>query len=126
MDCGRRCETQQVDLSRIPPRCDCGGIYRPDCVFFGEMIPPQHLARSQQLVSRCDVLLVVGTSATVQPAAMIPVLARESGARVVEINPEPTPLTGQISDYLIQGGAGEVMDQIVACIAERRRKEDHP
>jgi len=126
MNCGSRCKTHQVDLSRIPPRCDCGGIYRPDCVFFGEMIPPQHLARSHQLVSRCDVLLVVGTSATVQPAAMMPLLARESGARVVEINPEPTPLTRHISNYLIQGGAGEVLDQIVACIAERRSKGKSP
>ena len=126
MDCGSRYETRRVDLSRIPPRCDCGGIYRPDCVFFGEMIPPQHLARSHQLVSRCDVLLVVGTSATVQPAAMMPILARESGARVVEINPEPTPLTRHISDYLIQGEAGEVLDAIVACIAARRSKEMHP
>jgi len=126
MDCGSRCETGKVDLSRIPPHCDCGGIYRPDCVFFGEMIPPQHLARSQQLVSHCDVLLVVGTSATVQPAAMIPMLARESGARVVEINPEPTPLTGHISDDFIQGDAGEVLEAIVACIAARRREENHP
>jgi NAD-dependent deacetylase len=116
MDCGRRTATPRVDLSRIPPRCDCGGIYRPDCVFFGEMIPPQHLERSHQLVARCDVLLVVGTSATVYPAAMIPMLAKESGARVVEINPEPTPLTGRVSDYLIQGGAGEVLDDILACI----------
>ena len=120
MACGSRCETHRVDLSRIPPRCDCGGIYRPDCVFFGEMIPPQHLERSYQLVSHCDVLLVVGTSATVQPAAMMPILAKESGARVVEINPEPTPLTGRISDYLIQGGAGDVLNAILACIEELR------
>ena len=80
------------------------------------MIPPQHLERSHQLVARCNVLLVVGTSATVYPAAMIPMLAKESGARVVEINPEPTPLTGRVSDYLIQGGAGEVLDDILACI----------
>ena len=126
MDCGSRCETGRVDLARIPPRCDCGGIYRPDCVFFGEMIPPQHLTRSQQLVSHCEVLLVVGTSATVQPAAMMPLLARESGARVVEINPEATPLTSRISDDFIQGGAGEVLEAIVACIAERRREEGRP
>jgi len=84
------------------------------------MIPPQHLERSYQLVAHCDVLLVVGTSATVQPAAMMPVLAKERGARVVEINPEPTPLTGRISDYLIQGGAGEVLNAILACIEELR------
>lgn len=126
MACESRRETHRVDLSRIPPRCGCGGIYRPDCVFFGEMIPPQHLQRSYQLVAHCDVLLVVGTSATVQPAAMMPVLAKESGARVVEINPEPTPLTGRVSDYLIQGGAGEVLDAILACVEPLRGGEGRP
>ena len=120
MDCGRRCETARVDLTKIPPRCPCGGIYRPDCVFFGEMIPPQHLARSQQLVDGCDVLLVVGTSATVQPAAMMPLLAKENGAQVIEINPEPTPLTGRISNYLIQGGSGAVLNDILAGVAKLR------
>jgi NAD-dependent protein deacetylase/lipoamidase len=120
MDCGRRCETGRVDLSKIPPRCPCGGIYRPDCVFFGEMIPPQHLTRSQQLADGCDVLLVVGTSATVQPAAMIPLLAKENGAQVIEINPEPTPLTGRVSNYLIQGGAGAVLNDILSCVAKLR------
>ena len=120
MDCGSRRETQQVDLSHIPPHCSCGGIFRPDCVFFGEMIPPHHLERSHQLVARCNVLLVIGTSATVQPAAMMPLLARETGSLVIEINPEPTPLTGRVSDYLIQGSAGSVLDDILSCIEKRR------
>lgn len=120
LECGRRRETHRVDLSQIPPRCSCGGIYRPDCVFFGEMISPQLLERSHQLVTRCDVLLVVGTSATVQPAAMMPLLAKETGARVIEINPEPTPLTGRISDFLLQGGAGAVMDDILASVEALR------
>lgn len=123
-DCDSRCETAQVDLSRIPPRCDCGGIYRPDCVFFGEMIPAQHLVRAQQLMARCDVLLVVGTSATVQPAAMMPVLAKEAGARVIEVNPEPTPLTRQISDDFIQGGAGKIFDGILDCVDELRGSKE--
>lgn len=122
-DCESRCETGQVDLSQIPPRCDCGGIYRPDCVFFGEMIPAQHLVRAQQLMARCDVLLVVGTSATVQPAAMMPLLAKEAGARVIEINPEPTPLTGRVSDDFVQGGAGAIMNDILACVEELRGSE---
>jgi len=120
LDCGSRCETGQVDLTQIPPRCSCGGIYRPDCVFFGEMIPPHLLARSQQLAAQCDIMLVVGTSATVQPAAMIPLLAKETGARVIEINPEPTPLTGRVSDYLLEGAAGAVLEDIVACMEKQR------
>ena len=113
-DCGDRCRTSDVNMEKIPPRCHCGGIYRPECVFFGEMIPPDALMRSRTLAMSCDVMLVMGTSAMVQPAAYMPVLARENGARVIEINPEPTPLTGHISDYIIQGSSGVVMNGIIA------------
>ena len=103
-----------MTLSEIPPRCACGGIYRPDCVFFGEMIPAQALWRSRQAAAACDLMLVIGTSAVVQPAALMPVIAKEAGAKVIEINPEPTPLTGEISDYLIQGKAGKTLSAILA------------
>ena len=116
MDCSRKYETSKVDVSEIPPRCRCGGILRPDAVFFGEMIPPEALWRSRQVSAECDVMLVVGTSAVVQPAALMPVIAKESGAVVIEINPERTPLTGEVSDYLIMGRAGEVMKRIVEAL----------
>jgi NAD-dependent deacetylase len=113
MDCGQKYETRKVDISEIPPRCTCSGILRPDAVFFGEMIPRDALWRSRQIASDCDLMLVVGTSAVVQPAALMPVVAKENGAKVVEINPERTPLTDEISDYLILGEAGDVMNQII-------------
>jgi NAD-dependent deacetylase len=114
MDCNRRIKTSDVDMSRIPPRCDCHGILRPDAVFFGELIPSQALWRSRQAASDCDLMLVIGTSAEVQPAASMPVIAKESGAKVIEINSEPTPLTADISDYLILGKAGVIMSRILA------------
>jgi len=113
MDCSRKYQTSQVDISEVPPRCSCGGILRPDAVFFGEIIPPEAMRRSRQAAADCDLMLVVGTSAVVQPAALMPVFAKEAGAKIVEINPEKTPLTGQISDYLIRGNAGEVMNRIL-------------
>jgi len=113
MDCNARIETVKVDMSRVPPLCECSGIYRPECIFFGEIIPPQYLSRSQFVASQCDLMLVIGTSATVQPASYIPVISKESGARVIEINPERTPLTGSISDYLIMGKAGDITRMIV-------------
>lgn len=58
-------------------------------------------------------VLVVGTSAVVYPAAGIPTTAKQNGAKVVEINMEPTPLTGRVSDYLIQGAAGQILPKIV-------------
>ena len=120
MDCHKKYETRKVDISEIPPRCDCGGILRPDAVFFGEMIPPEALWRSRQAASDCDLMLVIGTSAVVQPAALMPVFAKETGARVVEINPERTPLTCEISDYLIMGKAGDVMNRILAEMEKKR------
>ena len=116
MDCHKKYETRKVDTSEIPPRCECGGILRPEAVLFGETIPAEAMWRSRQAATDCDLMLVVGTSAVVQPAAMIPVIAKDNGAKIVEINPERTPLTDEISDYIIMGGAGEVMNRIVAAM----------
>lgn len=81
-------------LSSYASRCPyCGGRRRPDVVFFGEGLPAEEWNKALGLASESDILLVVGTSALVYPAAMIPRLARESGARIVEINPEPTSVT---------------------------------
>lgn len=120
MDCGGKTRTQEVDISRLPPVCACGGVLRPDWVFFGEAIPAPALQRSRQLAMRCDIMLVVGTSATVHPAATMPLIARQTGAKVIEINPERTPLTGSISDYLIQGRAGEVLSALVSELESMR------
>ena len=116
MDCNKKYETRKVDISQIPPRCACGGILRPDIIFYGEMIPAEALRRSRQAAADCDLMLVVGTSALIQPANMIPVIAKNNGAKIVEINPERTWLTDEISDYIIMGGAGEVMNRIVAAM----------
>jgi NAD-dependent deacetylase len=120
MQCGQRLETRKVDAAILPPRCACGGLLRPDAVFFGEMIPSEALWRSQEAAGRCDIMLVVGTSAIVQPAASMPVIAKQAGAVVIEINPEPTPLTGAISDFLIPGGAGEVLNRILFGLESHR------
>jgi NAD-dependent deacetylase len=113
MDCSQKYETRRVDISQIPPRCRCGGILRPDAVFFGEMIPQDAMWRSKQAASDCDLMLVVGTSAVVQPAALMPLFAKQTGAKIIEINPQETPLTVEVSDYLIKGRAGEVMNRIM-------------
>ncbi len=114
LKCAKKIETAKVSLDEIPPKCECGGILRPDCVFFGEMIPPQHLFRSSKISRECEIMLVVGTSAVVYPASNIPGDAKKSGAKIIEINPENTPLTGSISDYIIKGNAGKVIKEIVS------------
>jgi NAD-dependent deacetylase len=118
--CNQIMATAKVDLTHIPPHCSCGGILRPDCIFFGELIPPEALHRSQQVSAACDVMLVIGTSATVQPAATMPFIARDNGAVVVEINPEPTALTSRISHLPLIGDAGAVLPKLVAAVERRR------
>ncbi|NNF98793.1 MAG: NAD-dependent deacylase [Desulfobacteraceae bacterium] len=118
-ECNRIYATTDIKMTQIPPRCDCNGILRPDIVFFGEMIPPAALMRSQQLAETCDVMLVVGTSAFVQPAAYIPVIAKQNGAVIVEINPESTPLTNQVTDLALMGNAGETMNRVLGEIEKR-------
>ena len=120
--CGKKQKTEEIDMSTIPPQCTCSGILRPDCVFFGETIPGSELTRSRQLSAECDLMLVIGTSAEVQPAAYMPVIAKRNGATIIEINPEPTLLTANTSDYLIQGEAGTIMEQIVAKLKGIRKK----
>ncbi len=119
-----RCETpaviQQLDLGVLPPPCSCGGIFRPDVIMFGEMIPPAHLHRAHQIAESCDVMLVVGTSATVQPAAALPFVAKEAGAAIIEINPTATPLTNMISDIFLKGPAGDVLNRLVAAVEHIR------
>lgn len=126
MICRRRIASSRVDFRRIPPQCSCGGILRPDVVMFGETILPEHLRRAQMLASTCDVMLVVGTSATVEPAAYLPVVAKRSGATIVEINPDRTQLSGHISDMILLGPAGEMIGQLVAAVelAQRLDKND--
>jgi len=98
----------------LPPRCPaCGAFLRPDVVWFEELLPPQPLAHAEDAARRCDVLLVVGTSAEVYPAAALPEHARRGGACVIEINPNETPLTSEV-DYTLRGSAGVVLPALLA------------
>jgi NAD-dependent deacetylase len=108
--CGRGCRTpwtdRRVPLPEMPPRCpDCGALARPDVVWFGESLPRPVLEAALATVRHCQLMLVVGTSALVQPVASLPLLAQESGAHVVEINPRPTPLSDIVHEVIRQPAA---------------------
>lgn len=118
LNCSSRIGVDEIDVKEIPPRCKCSGIYRPDCVFFGEMIPQDSLYRSNIEASQCDLMLVVGTSALVQPAASIPSIAKSAGAFIIEINPQKTPLTGSVADLSITGNAGAITEKLLKKIDE--------
>ena len=113
LECQARYSLKDFSLKEMPPRCRCGGIIRPDVVFFGEPIPLKALISAEAEARSCELMLVVGTSAIVYPAANLPYLAKAAGAKVVEVNLEETPLTGYISDYILKGSAGEILPIIV-------------
>jgi NAD-dependent deacetylase len=108
--CGR--ETTSLPPERLP-RCACGGLLRPDVVWFGEALPQDVWLEAETAAAEADVLLVVGTSAQVYPAAGLVPYAQRNGASVIEVNPEATPFSESI-DYCLRGPAGEILPQIVA------------
>src|SRR5438132_45045 len=92
-----------------PPRCPvCGSMLRPDVVWFGEMIPAAALEKAFEAAARCDVFLSVGTSGLVEPAASLPFEALGAGATVIEVNPQPTPLTANAT-LALAGNAGAIL-----------------
>jgi NAD-dependent deacetylase len=86
---------------------------KPDVVMFGEAIPSQALVESARLAETCNVLLVVGTSAQVYPAARLPILAKQCGAFIIEANIEETDFTHAITHAFLKGPAGETLPKLV-------------
>jgi NAD-dependent deacetylase len=97
-----------------PPACTiCGAMIRPGVVWFGEALPPGALEQAAASVESSDIVLVIGTSGLVHPAAGLPYLARRAGAKVIEINPDTTPIT-DIADIFLGGPSGTVVPALVA------------
>ncbi len=122
MDCDRSASAERVDAAiqnGEPATCaECGGLIRPDVVWFGEMLPPEAIEQAHAATERADVFLSIGTSALVQPAASLPLQAREHGAYLAEINPSRTPLTDR-ADAFLQEKAGTALPALVDAVAER-------
>jgi NAD-dependent deacetylase len=118
LDCGAsepRAEVQARLEVEMPPRCTtCGGIFlKPTVVMFGEAMPVRAVEEAFALARVADVMLVVGSSLVVYPAAQIPLAAAESGAALVVVNAEPTPLDGMAA-VVIRGRSGEVLPELAA------------
>jgi NAD-dependent deacetylase len=112
LSCGAREDLKGKPSDVRPPVCEaCGGLMRPDVVLFGEMLPVDVWDEAAEGADASDVCFVVGTSAIVYPAAGLPLAAKRAGAFLVEVNPEPTPLS-DACDVTLRGPAGEVLPQI--------------
>ena len=113
-ECGVRYEHPQDLPAGEPPRCPgCGSWLRPDVVWFGEMLDPAHLHAAEAAVTGAEVLLVVGTSGLVYPAAGLPRQARRAGVRVIIVNPQPTEIDS-VADVIVTGAAGVVLPPLLA------------
>ncbi len=121
MGCEKIVKNYDTPLKEFPPNCDCGGIYRPNVVWFGEAIPQKCLDKSLKIASECDIFFIIGTSAIVQPAASIPIIAKRSKAFLVEINLEDTPLTPQ-ADISFKGKTKDILPELLKEIKKIKGK----
>ncbi len=118
--CGAFYNSADYNFTEQAPRCEkCGGLVRPDVVWFGEMLPQEVFAEAEKAAEWSDICFVVGTSAVVYPAAYIPLTAKKNGSYIVEVNIEETDLSGY-ADYSLFGKAGEILPEIMGVLKEIR------
>ncbi|NCN06163.1 MAG: RNA polymerase subunit sigma [Spirochaetales bacterium] len=110
---GKKVPAPAVDMTDLPPISPDGGLYKPDFVFFGEPIPAEAALKSQKACEQADTLIIIGSTGEVYPAAALPGLAKQSGARIIEINPETSAFSAGVTDLYIPMGAES------ACLALR-------
>ncbi len=109
--CGAKCGLEAIDLGEVIPLCKkCGGYMRPDVVWFGEM--PYHMHEIEELLHKCEVFMIVGTSGIVYPAAGFVMTAKYFGARTMAVNLSQVENRGFIDDFM-QGKAGEILPSLV-------------
>lgn len=123
LDCGARYPLEEITRRSAPaekePLCgNCSGILKPDVIFFGEALPDRILDEATRRAHSCDLLLVVGSSLVVYPAAYMPFYAKQSGASVAIVNLSPTP-ADKIADVVIRAPAGEVMGRLLEEVRRR-------
>ena len=117
LTCGDRITSddacRRIEAGERAPRCRaCGGLLKPATISFGQSMPLDVMARAQTAAETCDLLLAVGSSLVVEPAASIPRVAKAAGARLIIVNREPTPLDG-IADVVVRGEIGAVLPALV-------------
>ncbi len=121
--CQRVYPVKEISLQQLPPKCPvCGGLLKPDFVFFGEPIPEPANSRSFREAEIADVFLLIGTSGEIMPAALIPQMAKSHGAKIIEVNTEPSHYTHHITDVFLRGKATESMRKLREAIEEVQKE----
>lgn len=115
IECGEEYPVTDELLAELPPKCKkCGEVLKPDFVFFGEAIPEREEKLSFEEAEKADLFIVIGTTGEVQPASLIPVVARSKGAKIMEINIKKSNFTDDITDLFIEEKASLAMEKIEA------------
>jgi NAD-dependent deacetylase len=109
MRCKKKEESRQAPLEQL--KCPCGAWWRPDIVWFGDALAQNDVDDALRELKACSLFVSIGTSAVVYPAAELPLVARQHGAKMIEINPEPTPLSDAY-DLCLRGPATEMLAQL--------------
>jgi len=112
--CNVHYEATRSMLDTLPPRCEaCGSVLKPDFIFFGEMIPQYAYQKSIAEASMAEVFIVVGTTGEVVPASLIPQMAKENDAKIIEVNPHSSNFSHSITDIFLRGEATQVMTALL-------------
>lgn len=118
-NCSKKYVAQHKIIENLPTCDDCSKVLKPDFIFFGEMIPEIAYRKSVEAARKAKVVIIVGSTGEVYPAAQIPVIARQNGAKIIEVNPEESLFTNQITDVFLQGKASEVIPELLIGIKEK-------
>ena len=110
---GKSYGVDEVNLNKIPPRSEeTGGLLKPDFIFFGEGIPQDAYNNSFDAARNSEVLIIVGTTGEVMPASQVPIIAKQNGAKIIEVNLDPSNYTNNVTDIFLQGKATEIMKKL--------------
>lgn len=116
LGCHKKRPLVMSEIVELPPRCSCDAVLKPDVTMFGEMIPKYAMFESEALAQKADVVIIVGTSAQVFPAAGLPYTAKQHGAFIIEANKEETDFTRSITDVFLKGLSGETLPRLVEAV----------
>lgn len=112
--CQKQFSMHDIDFNKLPVLCDkCGGLVKPDFIFFGEGIPSLAYSKSLEAAAMADLFLVIGTTGEIMPASQIPLIAKNNGAKIIEINIEPSNYTHSVTDLFLQGKASVIMEELL-------------
>ncbi|MBC8527741.1 MAG: NAD-dependent deacylase [Candidatus Cloacimonetes bacterium] len=120
INCRKVHKAQETDFSDLPPKCkECGGVLKPDFIFFGEPIPEPARTNSFAETKKADVFILIGTTGEIMPASMIPYEAKNNNVKIIEVNTKPSNYTNSITDVFLEGKATEITEKLLGFLREK-------